>query len=247
MIEAAREGCDLGAAEGRASMASNAQPLWSALPEGALKRQLLGEIAALVQLSARELGELWTAATPSAGGGESSRFPADRRRFKPSHAPSPRPPPAGRRPPTSRADVAARLILANMAEWEHLSHELHDLLCEQPGEHGSLFGWLDSQVHEHGVQPWAALREGLRGQPFEALALRVMTGPDGAPLGGAEGDQAADAASELRNVLDYMLNERLKAQENEAIAAVGTDPLAVERYNALKARRFELLKRLKSG
>ena len=27
-------------------MASNARPLWSALPEGALKRQLLGEIAA---------------------------------------------------------------------------------------------------------------------------------------------------------------------------------------------------------
>ena len=50
MIEAAREGCDLGTAEGRAHMASNARPLWSALPEGALKRQLLGEIADLVQL-----------------------------------------------------------------------------------------------------------------------------------------------------------------------------------------------------
>src|SRR5688572_28128153 len=62
MLEAAREGCDLGTAEGRAHMASNARPLWSALPEGALKRQLLGEIAEMVQLSTQELSELWTPA-----------------------------------------------------------------------------------------------------------------------------------------------------------------------------------------
>ena len=45
MLEAAREGCDLGSAEGRAHLSSNIGPMWSALPEGALKRQLLGEIA----------------------------------------------------------------------------------------------------------------------------------------------------------------------------------------------------------
>ena len=58
------------APKGRAHMASNARPLWSALPEGALKRQLLGEIAELVQLSAQELGELWrrpAAAAPAPG------------------------------------------------------------------------------------------------------------------------------------------------------------------------------------
>ena len=61
-------------------------------------------------------------------------------------------------------------------------------------------------------------------RPFEALALRVMTGPDGGPIGDAEGEQAADAARELRNVLDYMLDDLLKAQQSEAIAAVGSDP-----------------------
>ena len=59
LIESASEGCDLGQAEGRAHMASNARPLWSALPDGALKRQLLGEIAALVQLDARDLADIW--------------------------------------------------------------------------------------------------------------------------------------------------------------------------------------------
>jgi len=60
LLEVAREGCDLGSAEGRAHLASNARPLWSALPEGALKRQILGEIAELVQLDAREISALWT-------------------------------------------------------------------------------------------------------------------------------------------------------------------------------------------
>jgi DNA primase len=59
LIDAAREGCDLNTMEGRSRLASNANPLWSAMPEGALKRQLLGEIADLVQLSTRELTDIW--------------------------------------------------------------------------------------------------------------------------------------------------------------------------------------------
>src|SRR3569623_883429 len=61
LIDAAREGCDLATAEGRAHMAANAKPMWSALPDGALKRQLLTEIAALAQLDSRELGQMWGA------------------------------------------------------------------------------------------------------------------------------------------------------------------------------------------
>ena len=267
MIEAAREGCDLGTAEGRAHMASNARPLWSALPEGALKRQLLGEIAGMVQLGGPELAELWASGAPRNTASqppptteedwngwnqrgervEDASWAPGRPRARWSRPPAPRSPPGGRKLPTSRPDVAARLILSNMGEWESLSHELHALLCDQPGEHGLLFAWIDSQAHEHGVQPWAALREGLRGQPFEALALRVMTGPDGGPIGSTEGEQAADAARELRNVLDYMLDDLLKAQQSEAIGAVGSDPHALERYRTLEARRLELRKRLKPG
>jgi DNA primase len=270
LVEAASEGCDLGTAEGRAHMASNARPLWTALPEGALKRQLLGEIAALVQLSGQDMEKLWAPAAPRTHASAPQSHPSeedwngwndrqewiddhprptsptsDRRRFKSSRAPVPRPPPGGRKLPTSRPDVAARLLLSNMAEWEGLSHELHALLCDLPGDHGLLFAWLDSQLHEHGVQSWAALREGLRSQPFEALALRVMTGPDGGPIGNAEGEQAADAVRELRNVLDYMLDDLLKAQQTEAVAAANSDPRALERYKALEARRLELRERLK--
>ncbi|APW43333.1 DNA primase [Rhodoferax saidenbachensis] len=59
LVESAREGCDLNTAEGRARMASNAKPLWSLLPDGALKLQLIGELATQIQLPSQELAVLW--------------------------------------------------------------------------------------------------------------------------------------------------------------------------------------------
>ncbi len=62
LIEAAKEGCDLKTAEGRAHMASNARPMWGLLPEGALKRQLLSEIASQIELPVAEVEALWNPA-----------------------------------------------------------------------------------------------------------------------------------------------------------------------------------------
>ncbi|NBO41843.1 MAG: DNA primase, partial [Betaproteobacteria bacterium] len=58
MIEVSREGCDIDTAEGRALLASQAKPLWMALPEGILKTQLLGEFADLISIGERELQRL---------------------------------------------------------------------------------------------------------------------------------------------------------------------------------------------
>ena len=63
LVESASEGCDLTTAEGRAHMASNARPLWTALPDGVLKRQVLGELADMTQLRAQDLADLWGQAT----------------------------------------------------------------------------------------------------------------------------------------------------------------------------------------
>ncbi len=63
LLEAAAEGCDLDTAEGRAHMASNARPLWNLMPDGALKRQLLAEIADKVLIDSRELLQLWQPAS----------------------------------------------------------------------------------------------------------------------------------------------------------------------------------------
>lgn len=66
LVEAASDGCDMGTAEGRAHMASNARPLWTALPDGFLKRQLLSELADLTQVKAQDLSELWEPASQKA-------------------------------------------------------------------------------------------------------------------------------------------------------------------------------------
>src|SRR4051812_9373518 len=172
LIEASPEGLDLGTAEGRAHLAANAKPLWSQLPEGALKRQLLGELADLVQLAPRELEELWTGRKPAGarrdGGGDRGGW----RKGGRSEPPRPRTPLRGQ--PTNRATRALQILFAEPGAWERLSHEEHHLLCELPAPHGELFAWLDRQHHDHGPQPWATLQEALHGHPHEHYALAEL-------------------------------------------------------------------------
>jgi DNA primase len=140
-----------------------------------------------------------------------------------------------RTPIASRADHAARILLGDLSLLEQLSGEDHAMLADQPEPHGPLFAWIESQAQEHGPMPWGALREGLREHSAEALALKLMSGAElTAEIGQAE------AARELRQVLDRMLIERLGAQMNEAIAASKADPSALQRYRALQARKLEL-------
>ena len=54
-IHAAAEDCDLRTAEGRSRLAARARPLWQLLPAGALAAQLLGDIAAQVQIGTRPM------------------------------------------------------------------------------------------------------------------------------------------------------------------------------------------------
>ena len=240
LIDAAAEDCDLLTAEGRAHLASNAKPLWTALPEGALKRQLLGEIAERVQLDSRELSAVWHGRPVSAPASrsEKSRKDSYKRPFdagyggKLSKIPPDNARRAGRIQPASRADHAVRLLLSNMAAWAQLSQEDHHTLCELPDPHGPVFVWLDGQFHEHGALPWGTLHEAMKGHDFEWLALRLM---GNAPV--AEGAQNQEAMHELRALLDLMLADRLMQLETEALAAAATDPEALQRYRALQERR----------
>ncbi len=250
LIEVAREGCDLHTAEGRAHMASNAKPMWMALPDGALKRQLLSEIAELADLGNHELQDLWMPAAPAAStprtGGEFKKSS----KFKPRESYAPKTYKRGTRLiPQGRADHAARVLLSHMDLWEDLSSEDHHLLCELAPPHGPLFVWLDQQHHEHGNQAWGALREGLREHESEDLALRVMATAF-TPLLDDEGkpmpesltpeQQRKEAGLELRGILNKILFESLDAQMKEAIAEAAADPTAMQRYKALFERRKQL-------
>jgi DNA primase len=265
MLEAAGEGCDLDTAEGRAHMASNARPLWSLLPDGALKRQLLAEIADQVLIDSRELLQIWQPAsakdyknnsgsrpsgkgqrpkTPEVSGGAphfeefSGNFadlhdegayaaslpalagPASTSRSRPARRI------AGRVLPASREDRVLRLMLTDPQSWDKLSGEEHLLLCELPAPHGPLFVWLESQLHEHGPQPWAALREGLREHPHEKHAVeQIAQLPEG-----IECDW-----NEVRSILDQLLKLKRQQEMVELLPQVMADPSARQRYEELSA------------
>ena len=232
MIDASREGCDLGSAEGRAHLANNARPLWSALPDGALKRQLLGEIANLVQLTSRELADLWATRAAGQGFGKSTHHRGSNELHSPAAS---RRRLTARALPASRADHATRLLLSDMNTLASLSSEDHTMLCELAPPHGALFVWLERQLHEHGAQPWVALRQALRGHEAEEFVLKLMADYALSPESNTE-----ETASELRNLLNRMLVERLKSQETQAIHAAKADPSALQRYRELQTRRHQL-------
>ncbi|MBC7213626.1 MAG: DNA primase [Burkholderiaceae bacterium] len=256
LLDAASEDCDLGTPEGRAQMTHHARALWSALPEGLLKRQLLGEIAGLAQIEAAELSEFWAQAQPPArnagapppgavqrGGPRASQrgglLPSQRGGFTGAAA-SPYAATAWRArlprsAPTSRADHAVRLLLSHMAFLEELAPEDHAALCALPPPHGPLFVWLEEQLHEHGAQTWALLRERLRGHACAPLAEKLMTGSHAQ----TEGD-LHELRAELRDLLNRVLIEQIKAEESTLIATASQDPAALQRYRELQARRKAL-------
>ena len=183
-------------------MASQAAPMWQALPDGIFKRQLLGELAALIHLSADELQTLWGGGAPaplhSAPPPPAGAYPT--RSSQPPVAehgalhdiPAPyaatrsrrqQPAAGGRRPRSSRialhthADHVLRYLLSHIQAWDLLSPAAHEVLLHQAAPHGAFFAWLESQYLHYGAQPWSALRMALQ-DPQHAelleLAERLM-------------------------------------------------------------------------
>ncbi len=248
LVESAREGCDLSTAEGRARMLANAQPLWGLLPDGALKRQLLAELADLGQLDARELGGLWTDRRTGAGrggagdtrgdrgksGNDGGDWPSGSARRKGASgsgsgtgwsAGTRRTP--GRQLPPGRADRALQIVLADAAAWERLSHDDHHLLCELDAPHGPLFAWIDARLHDAGPQPWAELREALRahehGDFAQGLMARLPTRIEADP-------------TELAHILDRERQRRRAEEMQDLSRRAATDPHAYERLKELVAQ-----------
>ncbi len=267
MLQAAAEDCDLDTAEGRAHMASNVRPLWTLLPDGALKRQLLAEIADKVLIDLRDLLELWQPASKAGGykkssysrpdslgyspktpsksvqnddldrfsgypddaghpGGQDVDYSNSEPHFSPPTSSYTKPARriAGRLLPASREDRVLRLLLTEPHSWDLLTVEEHHLLCALPAPHGPLFSWLENQLHDHGAQPWAALREGLRGHAHEAHAVAQLSQiPEG-----IEGDW-----SEVRSIIDQLVKLRRQEEMKELALRAATDPLAMQRYKEL--------------
>lgn len=168
ILEAAREDCDMASTEGRSRFVSLIQPQWLALPEGAFKRQLLGQISELAELGSHELLELWGLAEPSqnlqknrsySGSSDGKKWQKDWK--KQSATPSAASLAASRRKPNSRDDRAVQLLLTHMAAWDALSAAQHAVLCQLPQPHGAMMCWLEEQLQEEGPQAWQVLAQHL--------------------------------------------------------------------------------------
>jgi DNA primase len=212
LIEHASGGATLGSAESRARMLAQAKPLWLALPEGALRRQLLPELARQAQMDAADLAALWglagTPPRPARGG----LRPPKRS--------------AGRRAPAGLADQALRLLLRHNEWWERLSGEDQGLLHELGGEHGEVLAWLERQVTEHGAQTWAALDESMAEEPWATLARGWLK---------AVALDEEHGFEDLQRVLQRMWINAL-GEDADVIAHSGPDADGLARLRQLRER-----------
>ncbi len=233
LVDVARDGCDIDSAEGRALLASQARPLWLALPDGVLKTQLLGELADLVGIGNRELQRLWLGdssaktqrtASPGQSGGKPRETSAPRRS---SSSVSMR-----RKAPT-RQDRALQILFTDMAQWSALALPQQHMLMDLPAPHGRLFSWLDSQSQEHGVQPLAALCEGLRGHEDEDMLMQLLAS---APV-----DMDNDV-SELQSIMLELEKAHVSTQIDELTRRMASDPAAYAQIKVLNSRLASLKK-----
>ncbi len=230
LLEAAAEDCDLDSAEGRSRFAAQARPLWQALPAGALAQQLLGEIAAQVQIGTHELEQLWGLRRRGAARRPAARVaPARPGRAGPGSGMPPRAAGRARLAPPSRAGRALQIVLTEPSAWERLGQADQALLCDLPAPHGPLFTWLAGQVLDHGPQPWSALREALRAHPLEPIAVQLV---DSLP------PEIESDGGELDSILALEHDARYAAERARLVtAAAAGDRSAYERLKSMPALR----------
>jgi len=221
LLTVSAEGCDLGTPEGRARMLNQARPLWNLLPEGLLRRQLLGELARQGQLPEAELQALWLGepAPSAAPAPTATGEPAEKPRWQPKAKGEWKPKgewkgkgdwksrrdreeerPAGPRvTPATAADNATRLLLQHSELWDALPDEDRALLHDLPGGNGELVHWLERHLTHHGASPWAVVQAGLAADGHAEAVHRLVRSSQ--ELGIEESDPAGDlgrAVTELR-------------------------------------------------
>jgi DNA primase len=173
LLEHSAQDCDLDSAEGRARMLTQARPLWEALPDGALRAQLLDALAERARMSGADLARLW--GRPDSAG-RRARRPAVAAR------------PAAALPEKLRAAMPSpsNSIVAALLAGSHLWHGLpaadRELLLGLDTWHGEALRWLDRHLENHGAQPWPALRQDLGAVECAGWADKARALVDGAEL-----------------------------------------------------------------
>ncbi len=235
LVEQAAADADLGTAEGRSRLVAQARPLWSALPDGALRRQLLPELARRAQLEVADLAALWGgAAAPVAPGGGGRRQPALQAPYRAAGTgPGGRPGRPNRRAPAAPADLALRLLLRHSDWWERLGAEDHELLHGLGGAHGSAVAWLERQLTEHGPLTWATLDQVLVDQPWAEQARLWVNAAD---------PDEAQGFLDLHRVVQLLWIEQLRQQAELLAATASAERADLDQLRAV----HEQIRRIKA-
>jgi len=229
LIEAAADGVDLDSAEGRARMLAQARPLWSALPEGALRRQLLGDLATQARLPLADLETLWGLGGQGTGAapGAAERRPA-RREFRRSERVS--------RGAANLLDRALWLLTQRVELWSGLDGETHDLLAGQALPYGALFAQLERGLLEHGPQAPAALLADLREQAASLGAEGVVSRISELH----EPEATSDLAAQLAIVVDRLRLQSIEDELKQLFESGDLSPDAQQRGKELSQVRAQL-------
>lgn len=263
LIEQASQDCILTEPEGRARMLAQARPLWQALPEGSLRLQLLSELARLGGLGTEDLNRLWQnqgrprserpssppddlppgpepdeglqPAAPRREHNSPRRDWVPRRPWRQGPPEPPGPPPGSPRTAPKRAEDRVVQMLFGQAQWWHgLTPEEQDTLHRLPAPHGTAMAWLERDLHEHGVRPWAVLRQAVAEDEWLDEAARRLADGEAEPEAGPD---------DFRRALDVLLERDLALQMKDALARVASDPTALSDYRALDQRWREVRQR----
>ncbi|MBE7416244.1 MAG: DNA primase [Ideonella sp.] len=216
LLEQAAADCDLATAEGRARMLSQAKPLWQALPEGALRAQLLTDLAQQGRLAEHDLARLWGErhGPGSAGATGGPMAGAGRARARP------RPPGAALRDTAlgPRNNIVAALLAASHL-WATLAADARDTLLALDGWHGEAIRWLERQLENHGAEPWPALRSDLaRDASCAEWAERATALVDRAEVPVAYG------ADDLPVLLEQINRARVRPEADHVLHSVMQQP-----------------------
>ena len=247
LLELAGEDCDLDSAEGRSRMLARARPLWQALPEGALRLQLLSELARQGGLPTEELTRLWQSSPPvrtaqSDGGGRtiagsgsgqerrwSRRQAADdqTRAFR-----------GGRRPaPKGPEDRVVQMLFGQPDWWHQLTAHEHEALHQLRDPHGPAIAWLERDLTEHGARPWAVIREALQHDETAPHAVRELIGAD---------PDFETCLDDLHSCLGTLMLAQLNRQLQALAERPASGPAYFTELRALTDQRKALNERLQS-
>ena len=175
LIEAAREGCDLAPPRAGPTWRPTPGRCGCCCPTARSSASCSARSPSMVQLEQRELAGHCGASQGSAG------RPLAAARAGPTPAPAARPAtrtrlgirPSMPRPARHIATIAAGAI---PAAWDRRSATTTTtLLCELDGDlRATVSPGSTARLHEHGAQPWAALRVGAGGPAFRVHGARLI-------------------------------------------------------------------------